>query len=72
MSRIEAGIHASVWRKARRSISNGDCVEVATARHEILVRDSKNPNGGTLGYPAGSWRAFLASAKRGDFDVLEL
>ena len=72
MSRIEAGIHASVWRKARRSISNGDCVEVATARQEILVRDSKNPNGGILGYPAGSWRAFLASAKRGDFDVLEL
>lgn len=72
MSRIEAGIHASVWRKARRSISNGECVEVAAARHEILVRDSKNPAGATLGYPAGSWRAFLSSAKRGDFDIPKL
>jgi len=72
MSRIEAGIHASVWRKARRSISNGECVEVAAARHEVLVRDSKNPSGATLGYPAGSWLTFVSSAKRGDFDVLKL
>lgn len=72
MSLTEPGIRASVWRKARRSISNGDCVEVAAASHKILVRDSKNPNGAMLGYPAGSWRSFLSSAKRGDFDVPSL
>jgi len=72
MSLAESGIRAPVWRKARRSISNGDCVEVASAQPKILVRDSKNPDGVTLGYSAGSWSAFLSSAKRGGFDALSL
>lgn len=60
------------WRKARRSMGNGDCVEVAPVDNKLLVRDSKDPSGATLGYPAGSWRSFLSSAKQGDFDVLKL
>ena len=72
MSLTEAGICASVWRKARRSMSNGDCVEVAPAGSKILVRDSKNPDGVTLEYPTDMWRSFLSSAKQGDFDVLRL
>jgi Domain of unknown function (DUF397) len=56
------------WRKARRSIGAGDCVEVSPAYGEILVRDSKNPDGVMLGYPAAAWRAFLSGAKQGYFD----
>ncbi len=52
-----------IWRKAKRSMNNGDCVEVAPANGKILVRDSKDPSGPTLGYPADAWRNFLAEAR---------
>lgn len=65
MSPTEAKIDPPVWRKARRSMSNGDCVEVAPANGKIFVRDSKNPGGPMLGYPADAWRNFLSDARRG-------
>ena len=46
-----------MWRKALRSIGNGDCVEVAPIAGDIVIRDSKNPNGPTIAYTAESWRA---------------
>jgi hypothetical protein len=72
MSLTEAGIHASAWRKASRSMSNGDCVEVAPADSQIFVRDSKDPAGATLGYPTISWWSFLSRAKQGNYDALKL
>jgi hypothetical protein len=54
-----------IWRKAKRSMNNGDCVEVAPAEGKIFVRDSKNPGGPTLGYPVDAWRNFLAAARLG-------
>ena len=60
---------AADWRKSRRSISNGACVEVAAAPEGIIVRDSVNQAGGTLRYSPRTWRAFLAQAKKGKFDV---
>jgi hypothetical protein len=72
MPLTEPGVRESAWRKSRRSITNGDCVEVAPAVGVVLVRDSKYPNGVMLGYPASSWRFFLSSAKQGDFDVSKL
>jgi Domain of unknown function (DUF397) len=59
------------WRKAQRSIGNGDCVEIASRTGEIAVRDSKNPGGTVLAYSAGSWQAFTQAARRGYFDVLK-
>lgn len=56
------------WRKARRSMGNGDCVEVAPANGKIFVRDSKNPSGPALEYPADAWRNFLAEALLGNLD----
>jgi len=53
------------WRKAQRSMNNGECVEVAPANGKIFVRDSKNPRGPALEYPADAWRNFLIEAKRG-------
>jgi len=69
MPHDEAGLRSLNWRKAQRSQGNGDCVEVAAANEEILVRDSKNPDGFVLGYPAGAWRSFLANAKHGTYDL---
>jgi len=53
-------------------MGNGDCVEVASASVGVFVRDSKNPNPASLGYPAIAWRSFLLSAKQGNFDALRL
>jgi hypothetical protein len=37
------------WRKSRRSSEAGDhCVELADATTTVAVRDSKNPNAGTI------------------------
>jgi uncharacterized protein DUF397 len=57
------------WRKARRSAANGACVELAPASGQILIRDSKDPNGPIVGYPGCSWRVFTAAVKTGHFDA---
>jgi hypothetical protein len=58
------------WRKAKRSMNNGNCTEVATTVGFVAVRDSKDPQGPVLQYPVNSWRSFLAAAGAGDFDAL--
>jgi hypothetical protein len=52
-----------------RSAGNGACVEVATARRHVLVRDSKDQDGPVVQYPSGAWQTFLANARKGQFDL---
>lgn len=49
------------WRKSTRSgTSGGNCVEVADNLPGIvLVRDTKNRDGGTLTFDPAAWRAFV-------------
>jgi hypothetical protein len=54
------------WRKSSHSAST-NCVEVARAGSEILVRDTKNPHRMVLNYPVASWAEFVAAAKSGAF-----
>jgi hypothetical protein len=35
----------------------------------MAVRDSKHPDGPVLRFSAEEWRAFLAGAKTGEFDL---
>lgn len=57
-----------LWRKSRRSVGNGACVEVTTAGPGIAVRDSQDPAGPVLAYTAASWHRFTIGARQGRFD----
>ncbi len=54
------------WHTATRSSNNGgDCVEVAdNLPGRVLVRDSKDRDGGTLAFTPAAWRAFVELARR--------
>lgn len=52
------GLH---WRKASYSNGQGDCVEVGDAASTVLVRDTKDRDGGTLAFTARAWQAFTGS-----------
>ena len=55
------------WRKSSYSNADGgDCVEVASGLAGVVpVRDSKDPEGPALSFPAASWTAFLAEMPSG-------
>jgi hypothetical protein len=56
------------WRKALRSLGNGNCVEVAPVTPGVLVRDSKDLDGPVIGYSLESWNSFVIQARTGSFD----
>jgi hypothetical protein len=56
--------------KKSTKCAGGDCVEVGhCACEEIHIRDSKNPTGPVLTFTQAEWVAFVAGAKRGEFDL---
>lgn len=56
------------WRKSSYSNGQGDCVEVADGLPGVMpVRDSKDPDGPALVFPAEAWSAFIAGVKAGEF-----
>jgi hypothetical protein len=57
------------WIKAQKSVGTGACVELATDRGDILLRNSRNP-AVHLRYSLLEIDAFLDGAKRGEFDHL--
>ncbi|MEV4333210.1 DUF397 domain-containing protein [Streptomyces sp. NPDC049597] len=61
----EYDLTTAVWLKSSYSDgSGGNCVEVATAHPGIVpVRDSKNPDGPRLVFPAAAWSAFVTNLK---------
>ncbi|MFE1319494.1 DUF397 domain-containing protein [Kitasatospora phosalacinea] len=57
------------WVKSSYSGNGGACVEWAPGAHAGLVpvRDSKDPQGPALVFPASGFAAFVAAVKSGRF-----
>ncbi|MFE2188273.1 DUF397 domain-containing protein [Streptomyces sp. NPDC059455] len=62
---ITPDLSCAAWRKSSYSNNDGgNCVEVADNLPGLVpVRDTKNPDGPAILFPAGSWAAFIASLK---------
>lgn len=67
ISQINAEPVSTGWRKARRSMGNGNCVEISTTGAEVIVRDSQDPVGPMIAYSPGSWRTFAREARLGRY-----
>ncbi|MFG2919497.1 DUF397 domain-containing protein [Kitasatospora sp. NPDC048298] len=66
MSALEGDLAGAVWRKSSYSNGGGGCVEVDDA-HPGRVRDSKDPNGPILAFPAEAWASFISAVRSGEF-----
>ncbi|MFJ5799495.1 DUF397 domain-containing protein [Streptomyces decoyicus] len=59
----------AAWRKS--SYSDGganNCIEIADGFPGVVpVRDSKNPTGGVLLFPAAAWSAFIGGVTADQF-----
>ncbi len=58
----------AAWRKSTRSNALSACVEMASLRGGIAVRDSKDPAGPALRFTAAEWSAFTSGIHAGEFD----
>lgn len=57
------------WRKASYTVDN-NCVELAETDDAILVRNSNQPDAGTLTITPTDLAAFVEGVKAGDYDDL--
>ncbi|MFE4516939.1 DUF397 domain-containing protein [Kitasatospora sp. NPDC056783] len=56
------------WFKSSHSGNGGSCVEVSADYPGVIpVRDSKDPEGPALVFPAAAWRSFVAATVAGEF-----
>ncbi|MFD7598485.1 DUF397 domain-containing protein [Kitasatospora sp. NPDC059812] len=59
---------AAQWVKSSFSQQGGNCIEVAPGFPGVMpVRDSKDPEGPTLMFPADAWSPFVAAVRSGEF-----
>lgn len=57
------------WRKSSFSSQTTNCVEFRRVEGGVEVRNSKRPDEATVSYTDSEWRAFIAGAKAGEFDL---
>ncbi|MDH6707011.1 hypothetical protein P3T27_003740 [Kitasatospora sp. MAA19] len=57
------------WFKSSYSSNGGNCIEVDDA-HPGTVRDSKDPDGPALIFPAEAWQSFVSAVRAGEFGTV--
>jgi hypothetical protein len=63
---VNADLSRAAWRKSSFSNGNGGaCVEAASLRGIVAVRDSKDPDGPALALSPADWQTFTTSVKAG-------
>jgi hypothetical protein len=66
-----AHLDGAVWKKSERSNSQGACVELARLDlTTVAMRNSRDPEGTALIYPADAVRAMVGALRSGAFDYL--
>ncbi|MGW2873210.1 DUF397 domain-containing protein [Kitasatospora sp. NPDC001225] len=61
-------LSSASWVKSSYSNNGGDCVEVAPGLPGLApVRDSKDPQGPALVFPAEAWVSFVVAVRSGEF-----
>ncbi len=62
------------WFTSSYSSNGGDCIEVArnlaASTNVVPVRDSKDPAGPALSFPAEAWRSFVSAVRGGEFGAV--
>jgi hypothetical protein len=56
-------VDSATWRTSTYSGTNGNCVEVGGTARTVMVRDTKDRDGGVLSVPAQAWAAFTMALK---------
>ena len=57
---------SGIWTKSSYSGGNNNCVEVSkvfATDPQVLVRDSKDPNGGHLAFTGAAWGCFISAIR---------
>ncbi|MEV7184064.1 DUF397 domain-containing protein [Kitasatospora sp. NPDC093102] len=58
----------AAWFKSSYSNNGGTCVELAPNYPGLApVRDSKDPQGPALVFPAEAWTSFVSAVRAGEF-----
>jgi hypothetical protein len=68
---VDVDLTGASWRKSSYSGGGGgNCVEVADGFAGVMpVRDSKDPSGPALVFPADAWQSFVIAVRAGEFDA---
>ena len=59
------------WIKSSFSGAGSNCVELAVTAREIFLRNSNQPDDGTVTFTRSELAAFIAGCKAGEFDDLQ-
>lgn len=71
MSHNIPNVDGLAWRKARASVGEGACVELAPMpTGDIALRNSNRPEAGIIPFTKPEIAALLVGAREGDFDDL--
>jgi hypothetical protein len=64
---LSTDLTGAAWFKSSRSTANSQCVEVAFVDGVVAMRDSKNPDNGSLVFKEQAWSSFITGVAKGEF-----